>query len=355
MTFATESMRQASFRNEIHFVGNTTSSNKSGSVREKGYIYLHSLLSCYNLAHFIVLIGAVLCFLPNMMGYSILIDLYPDNLESLSGLSYNNSIVASVAVTISLLLENILDFIITYRYFGTESNDGTSSKQTEITYFKFPVEILLLILAKDFVLITFIIPNNDYNIIVGFTLAVDIIFQWCYLYNLCRLGSSVWTLPKVFGIMLLFMAADIAFVWLGMSDAAASNKSLLLFIQIIIGVAIFSLWCLTVQWFRYVWRLDLETVDLAEYLKAVQASVFVVFFNVYVLADWVSGFLGNDLPPEWNTVGVSFLVMMTYFMSVGTLCVSLITGRVSKFGALAFSKVSAVICFLFSVIWHSFY
>ena len=286
-----------------------------------------------------------MCFLPNMMGY---VSEYTaahkgeyDYLDALSSLSLNNSLVASIAVTTAILLENILDSAITlYNYFGTDKKAETS-KETNITSFKFPTVILLLIISKDLIVLVDIIPDQHYDFFAGILCAVDIIFSWCFFYNLYRLGGSIFTLPKCFLIMLTFMVGNIISVWEFMSDFATNSKELLLFLQIVIGIGIFSLWCLTAQWFYYVYKLDLEHVSLFTYLRAIQASVFVVFLNIYILAVWTTVFF--DTSYDWQTAGASYVVMMTYLMSIGTVIVSLITGRVNKFGAMSFSKVSTKI------------
>ena len=150
-----------------------------------------SLFKPCRVANLVILIGSVSCFLPNMMGFkerTVEKSLDNDDFQSISNQGFNNSQYVSIAVTLIILFENLFDSAITYKYFRKD-DAAKASQETEMTYFKFPTEIILVILVKDFVTLFLIIPNFQYGILAGLTACTDTLFTWCYFYNLHRLGG----------------------------------------------------------------------------------------------------------------------------------------------------------------------
>ena len=201
-----------------------------------------------------------------------------------------------------------------------------------------------MILGKDLVLILYVIPNQSYDILPGLLLGQDILFTWGYLYNLSRLGDPVWTLSKVFSIGTLFAITNIIVSWISMSEQAMNDPNLLIWCQALVTIAFFILFVVIGQWIYFVWKTIDESTDMFTLLKTIQTSVFVFFFLLYLAADWGAEFVPSaDLPPEWNTFGLTYLTTMVYMMTGCTAIVSVISGRVSKLGSMIFSNAHEVL------------
>ena len=298
--------------------------------------YLSSWLTWKNATNIYFFFTAFLCFLPQLLGYNLLLDT-DDDMQNLSDQQYHSSLVASVSITALILIESILDSLLTERYVNKEKR-----KSGAIMYFEFPKELLFLIIGKDLILMLYIIPYQAYNFLPGLLLGQDILFTWSYFYNLSRLGSPVWTLPKVFTIAAIFSIVNITYSWVSMSEDAASLSDLVIVYQTTVAVAFFLFFVVIGQWIHYVWNLNKETTDILTYLQVIQTSVFIFFFLIYLLADWASTFDPTS-STDWNTFGLDYLTTMVYIMSGCTACVSIISGRVSKFGSIIFSNVSKIL------------
>ena len=287
-----------------------------------------------NIFHAFFLITAVFCFLPQMLGYSIVLDPYADDdLRILSDQEYYTTLVVSLAITTLLLLERILDSIISSKYNRETSNF--------VTYFEFPKELLLLIIGKDLVLVTYIVPYKAYDLLPGLLLGQDILFTWSYFYNLSKLGNPTWTLLKVFAIACIFAIANLITSWISMSEQAYNNSDLYIIIQTLVAVAFFILFYVIGTWCIYVRKNLDDSTDMLTYMKIVQTSVFAFFFLLYLLADWFAVYFPSWTSyPEWNTFGVNYLTLMVYMMSGCTALVSIVSGRVSKWGGISYSGMS---------------
>ena len=318
----------------------------SQSTNNKGFAYQNSISIPYLCTQFICwksscrlfyLLAAIFCFLPQILGYSLTIEWYP--VQSLSDNQYYASLVASIAVTILLLIENTLDSIMTYMY--VPKHRGTSDT---LKYFEFPKELLLMILGKDLLLILYIIPNQAYDLLPGLLFGQDILFTWCYLYNLVRLGNPIWTLSKVFTIGFLFAITNIIASWITMSEEALNNPSLPIICQTMVALAFFIFFVVIGQWIHYVWKTVDESTDTMTYLTLIQVSVFVFFLLAYLTADWFTEFfLSYSFTVDWAPFGVSYLTLMVYMMTGCTAIVSIISGRANKLGTIIYSNANEIL------------
>jgi hypothetical protein len=267
----------------------------------------------------------------------VILDPYPDNLQSLSENKYYTALIVSIAITSLLLIENILDSIMMYKYARKHRIESDV-----ITYFEFPKELLLLILGKDLLLILYVIPHQQYNVLPGLLCGQDILFTWAYFYNLNRLGSPVWTLPKVFVCGALVSVCNLFYSWLSMSDNDSVNSVLITVTQVLAPVGFCIFFMIIGQWIYYVWNIVNESTDILTYLKVIQTCAFIFFLLIYFVAN-AATIYDADHAPSWNMLGINNLTLMVYVMSVCTACVSIISGRVSKFGSLIFSNVAEIL------------
>ena len=261
------------------------------------------------------------------------------SLDALSDNKLYTSLVVSIAITSLLFIERIIDVFLSATYLSKPQSESDL-----ITYFEFPVELLLLILGKDFLMILYIIPYQQYDLLTPVLYSQDVLFTWCFIYNLVRLGNPIWTLPKVFVIAFMFLISDVVFTWMIMTDASLESFDIFsVSSQTFIAFSFLLLFVVIGQWIYYVWSMNKETTDILTYMKVVQASVFIIFFFIYMLVTWYVTFIVN-VPHEWNSsFGVNYLTLWVYTMSGCTACVSVISGRVSKFGNIIFSNVSKIL------------
>ena len=300
----------------------------------KAILYLDRSLGAISLLNIVLIILAALCFLPQIIGYSFLTDFYPDELAHLSGPMFSYSLVASVAATTPLLLENVTNFL-TKLYF----NPNDQSSDNEISYFKFPMAILILIIVTDLLLLNYIIPNQKFDFLPGLICCRDILFTWSFLFNLHKLGSSVWTLPRVSFVMFCSVSLNWIYAWTGMSETTATSSDLLNIQYALISSMIFALLVFTAMWFHHIYTTNNENLDFKTILMNMQTSVFAVFLCMYIVADFTPGLAASTEPSNWAGYGESYLTMLTYMMAGCVLCVNVITTSISKIGSLEISKV----------------
>ena len=141
-------------------------------------IFRH-LVSWKNICHLFFFTAAIICFLPSMLGYildpSLEDDLY---LYRLSEDKFHDSLVVSIAVTTVILIEKLIDSMLIYSCVPKPRTESDF-----ITYFEFPIELLLIILAKDFVFILYIIPYQQYDFMTPLMSSQDILFTWFFIFN----------------------------------------------------------------------------------------------------------------------------------------------------------------------------
>ena len=283
-----------------------------------------------------------------MLGYPLLFP--PDDQESLlNDKRIYASLVVSIALTAVTLIESVLDSLIEVsKKFFTKSSSNTENGKSML-YFKFPNIILIIILVKDFLVLFYIFPYQQYELLPSLFFATDILFTWCYFYNLTRLGNPIWTLPKVFVINFIFTALLLVFVWLGVSETLAFNEDLFIALQFLLALAFFFLLVVIGQWIHYIWKTCHESSsDSLTYIKLIQASIFLFCFIIYLTVDWAIVFVSIDkLPYNWSILGSTYLTTMIYLMAGCTVCVSIISASISKICSIILSNVSYLILLFF--------
>ena len=296
--------------------------------------YFSQSLTALNLLNIVLIILAALCFLPQIIGYHFLTDFFPDGQTSLPGPMFSYSLIASIAATTPLLLENFTDFLTKF-YF----NQYDQSSDNEISYFKFPSAVLVMVIFTDLLLLNYIIPNQKFDFLPGLICCRDILFTWSFLVNVHRLGSSVWTLPKISFIIFCSVSLNWIYAWMSMSETAAASSDLLNIQYALISSMIFALLVFTAMWFHHIYTTNNENLDFKTILMNMQTSVFAVFLCMYIVADFTPGLAASTEPSNWAGYGESYLTMLTYMMAGCVLCVNVITTSISKIGSLEISKV----------------
>lgn len=317
------------------FQDNNTTESHSDKLTKSSSIHhvCHKFMTPVNFAHLYFIAAAFMCFIPQWLGYSIILDPYPDGLQNLS--SDNQlilSLVLSIVIAVPLVIEHMLDFIINKFFYFTKV-----SESSKMVYSKFPTFILLLIIATDF----FIIYNIklDYlTPLAGLTTFRDISIIWCFLHNLNKIGGCVWTLPKVFTIGTIFVVLNWMCVWISMNQTCYQSDAMMIAWQVVTAIGLFMCFYVAGEWISYVCSSTLSGMSFPKLLMVVQVSVSVFFFLSYVMCSWFTVFFGNNIDPDWNTFGIFYLMMVTYVTTAAILLINMITNTIAKVGATEMSK-----------------
>ena len=185
--------------------------------------YFTNLITQLNCLHVYFTIGAFLCFLPELLGYQTILIPYADNLESLSGFEFQLALVLSIGIIIPLVLESVLEYMTNAVFYNNEM-----SENSKLIYSKFPTVYLLLIVATDLAFF-FIVRDHQWDSLPGLTTFRDVLVISCFLFNLNKIGSNIWTLNRVFAIGTIFITLNWLYVWMSMSDYAYNCEGLLIF------------------------------------------------------------------------------------------------------------------------------
>lgn len=137
-----------------------------------------------NIMHSFFIFGAILCFLPQMLGYHIKINSYPAIVDNFYSFVFENSFVVSAVVTLPLLIERAL--VVAAERFFNNNKEVTNIPETE--YFRFSIDFLLLLIVTNIVALTYILPTYQLDTLPGLLIARDVLFTWNFLFNLHRLG-----------------------------------------------------------------------------------------------------------------------------------------------------------------------
>ena len=304
--------------------------------------------------HAFFYVAAVLCFLPQMLGYHVLLEpYYPDQLKGLSdSKQLYTALVVSIAVTFLTLVEKAFDTVFSDKFFSRLSSDSELYRKME--YFEFPIELSVVILLKDLLIVLYILPNERYDLLNGLLLGSDILFTWCYLYNLTRLGNPVWTLSKVFVIGSILTVLNIFLSWYNTSESIRAfitydQPSIMIVFPVTIFIVFLIFLVFIGQWIYYVWKNINESTDIVTFLKVVQTHIFVFILFSYLLIGWSSVFI-TEYRVEWTCFGISLVLTITYTQSICTALVTIISGKVSKFAASMLSNVSHIFCTIMYII-----
>ena len=116
--------------------------------------------------YLLFVIGAVLNFLPQILGFSLkdpTSGQYPDFLQNLSSVNYIGSLIASLASTFPIVIDYVFDLV---KSFG--HREFQIDKKVESTYCFIPFrEVALLLILPDLLYLFWIIPYQQYDYMLG--------------------------------------------------------------------------------------------------------------------------------------------------------------------------------------------
>ena len=291
-----------------------------------------------NFQHILLLILAFLCFLPPLLGYNFVADIYTNNLASLSNSTFSYSLVGSIAATVPLLIGNISEFV-TSLYL----TNLCVVSQNEITFFRFPTVMILLVTSSDLLLLTYVVPYQQFDWLPSVIGCRDILFTWTFAFSLNKLSPLIWTPKMISLVMFCSVSLNWTYSWISMSvPVEVINNTVLLGLQYaLISFMIFLLLFVTIQWFIHIYHTNKsdEPSNLSVVLTNLQTSIFSIFLCIYIFCDFIPALAITAESEDWYAYGVTYLTMLTYMMAASMLCVNIMTTTIGKIGTIAISQV----------------
>jgi hypothetical protein len=266
--------------------------------------------------------GALLNFLPVLLGYSIrdpTTNLYPAYLRNLSGFEFTASLVASLATTVPIVVDQLFD-----RFLRIINLDGNihQEKSSHSIYVPFR-ETIAFLLIPDVLILCWIIPFGKYDYLMAVINARDTMYTYSLLSCLMKFSNPVWTWKPLFLIGIPFMTTNIltTFSILSSDLDFIANSGIASLIFIIMGH--FWLMIYAIYWIRYLYRMDTQEVSIGTYL----CSAYVLIIVLFLLGDWGPSYFPSEPGDPWNIQGVSYLTCYAYLMASSTLCLTVISTR----------------------------
>lgn len=279
---------------------------------------------------FVVLfIGALANFIPVWLGYTLADPVtgeYPSFLYELENFYYRESVVASLASSVPLILEQLLDWISLLVILNPERKAWGQA-----SYIPFK-EIILLIVIPDLLFLFWIIPYHQFDYMAAIIGARDTLYIYSFLSYIVHLRNPIWTWASSIYICFAFMFSNLLATC--QSQLSNSSQSFMKFTSIVlpfcVALGILNILVNSIRWIHYV--LTCEKGDKTEELKKLLISVSCMFYFIFVSGDWLIFFVPN-VSLGWTNVGAYYLTLYTYLMALCTLCLTIISSRLLRIEA----------------------
>jgi len=285
-------------------------------------------LKTFNLIETTFLLGALLNFLPQLFGYSLLdpeTNLYPSYLYDLSDIKYTSSIIASLASSIPIVIELLLDTLNGW----FEQKGIASERRKDMSVFIPFREVIFLLIIPDLLFLCWVLPYKKFDFMSGLVGARDILFIYSFLAYLGRMKNPIWTWHSTLLIASPFMVTNIL---LSFQTQIGPDYSSAVSIMIVVltSFGFLSLIVTIVRWLHYLRHCG--SLDKSEEMQNNLCSVYALFYTIFLFGDWILVF-SPVYPESWSPLGVDFLTFYTYLMAGCTLMTTVITNRFSRMDA----------------------
>lgn len=281
--------------------------------------------------YLIFICGALVNFLPVFLGYTLIekdSGKYPQYLFDLSSFQFKGSIVASLAASLPLITEHVLDWISTGIIKANKRSQSRKFNQSCLPF----REIILLLVIPDLLFLFWIIPFEKYDYMAGLIGARDTMYIFAFLAFMVRLKNPIWTWRSSFSICFSFLVGNILVTVnsqvVNRSATYIAAASVLLPFFISLGFS--NLLINSIRWLYYV--ITVEGLDKADELRNSLCNVHVAFYTLFILGDWLI-FYVPTVPSSWTNTGVNYLTMYTYLMAICTLFLTVLSNRLIRIEA----------------------
>lgn len=290
-----------------------------------------------NSLFFIFLAGAALNFLPYFLGYSLKdskTGQYPDYMVALSGFNYGASIVASLATTIPILVDFGFDMLITAIY---KENKVTQNPMNINVPFR---EIVLLLIIPDALLLFWILPYAQYDLVAPLICARDTMFTFCFLSCMVKFENRIWTqwtTIMIGGPLMIANAMVSCAALVNDGKFQASNRVITPFL---ISAGLLYLTTNLIRWYIYMFNSNEKKIATESFdtdgIRA-KTDFFCTFFctllGIFLYGDWILFYLPLPTSSPWSVVGSNYLSMYNYLMAGCTLCMIVVINRYARLDA----------------------
>lgn len=289
----------------------------------------------------IFLFGASLNFLPFFLGYSLKdpnTDQYPSFLVSLSGFEYCSSIVASLATLIPIFLDLVLDII-----------SGNFLKEVKLLpSLNLPFrEIVVMLIASDILLLFWIIPYAQYDLVAPLICSRDTMFTFFYLSILAKFQNQLiwndWTTIAIGGPLMIANVLLSCAVFFSADFLQTVNEGI---VPTLISLGLFILVLTILRWFFFrqstifASKICSDSHDSLEMMNDAHnseqrkanllCSVYGVFLGIFLFGDWILFYIPLPISSPWSLVGCNYLTMYSYLMVGCTLCITVVTNHIAR-------------------------
>eukprot|EP01041_Mallomonas_annulata_P009743 gene9743-20262_t len=266
---------------------------------------------------YILLISGAICFLPLLLNLPLdpPVDSDSNLAKAFESPFYHYSLVASIAVSIPMLMDYVLDLL--YRDRSSRSESFIPRR-----------DLVLGLLLPDIFLLCYVVPLRHYELYPCIVSARDAFYFFCFVSHMIKSGSPVWT-HKTTSVLAIFVSAFKAFSSFDASLPKSKYPLFGMFTTITKYTAIFVVFSLFLWWFYRVYfnKESLPEKKLYEF-NVYATSFFLLILSYVVLNLTIAG-------DNWTVNDWGYTSAYTYCISLFTTTVSVLNNRIVRIEAAA--------------------
>ena len=226
-----------------------------------------------------------------------------------------SSINASIAVAFPFLLDYVMDLI------RPIDNDVYESMVPRF-------EIAMIFIIPGIFSWLYILPYEQYEILVGVIDARDSCVICLFLYKLNKLAPEIFTCRSVFIIGILFAIGNILdSLSYTLSDNLFYRHDIFIIYYILNIIAFLYYSVIVYKWIKYIKLKNKTTITKNDQL----CNIYLPIFSVILLfSRCFIGFFSQPPGSSWSTLSVNYMVTYTYVLIICFSSLIVFTGRISR-------------------------
>ena len=251
----------------------------------------------------ICLVGGFLNFIPYICGYTLMNKdgSFPDYIEELQSRNLHDALVASVGTVVPVLLDILLRPML---------------KLPNLRRHVPRRELIALLIIPDILLITYILPYRQYDVMPGLFGLQDTLIMYVICSNMRALEPNVWNLRSIAFICGPLISANVICSFQLVSVNEHEMYCYMITRMVLVSIAILMLVYCVFRWMRHCAQIGASN----GVVEARVCSVYIFACVVFVLVDWMPSFFPHVSPSWYASIGSSYLTLYTYMFA----CMSVI-------------------------------
>ena len=192
---------------------------------------------------------------------------------------------------------------------------------------------MFLIIIPNALLLLWIIPFEQYDILVGLLAARDTIFAYSILAYMVRYKNPIWTWRSAILIIACFMSANILLTVQSQIFSLSANILVLnsVLLTFFVSLALLAFTINMIRWFRYVKLKYCYGNNEQEDIRIILCSVCAVCYYIFILGDWLIYYAPKSTSPTWTSrLGYNYLTLYSYLMAGAILMISVTSSRIIR-------------------------